>query len=172
VGRIAHVESSERYTEEGDDGTAHLTRVKCDPGGGALQVVEHFSDCGDDSLPLPGDPVALEDASGSGNEQVVGYADIKNAPKAGPGEKRIYSRAADGSPAAEFWLKANGDIVVTSLAPGGKITLNGVTIDQQSNLTAPGEVVAMAATPATAVKLSTHLHPTGVGPTSPPTPGT
>ena len=33
-----------------------------------------------------------------------------------------------------------------------------------------GEVMAMTALPSTTVRLSTHLHPTAVGPTTPPTP--
>jgi phage baseplate assembly protein gpV len=37
-------------------------------------------------------------------------------------------------------------------------------------ITADGEVTAMATGPG--VKLSTHIHPTGVGPTGAPTPGT
>lgn len=57
---------------------------------------------------------------------------------------------------------------ITITAP--TINLNGVTIDADGNLEAPGEVKAMSVGPG--VRLSTHVHPTAMGPTSAPTPGT
>lgn len=50
------------------------------------------------------------------------------------------------------------------------ITANEVAIDEQGNLTTPtgAEVAAQGGL----VKLSTHLHPTAMGPSGPPTPGT
>ena len=47
----------------------------------------------------------------------------------------------------------------------GNVTITG-------NLVVHGEVTAKAAVPAQAVKLSTHVHPHPMGPTSAPTPGT
>lgn len=168
MGRTAVVVSTERVVDQG----VHALEVKIDPGGGAIVTAEHFADVGSDSNPLPGDEVALESSSGAGSAQVSGYSDTRNAGTSQPGEKRIYARNAQGTVVAELWLKGNGDVDVRSIASGGKITLNGVEIDQQGNITAPGEVTAKSASPATAVKLSTHTHPTGVGPTSPPTAGT
>lgn len=179
MGEIAIVESSERAEDEG----AKVLEVQCDPGGGALVTAEHYSPPGDDSRPLPGDTVALQDSAGAGRMQTAGYLDAKNEGKSGPGEKRLYARDSSGTVVAEFWLKGNGDIDVKSLKAGSKITLNKLEIDQDGNVTTPGKVAAAevaadghvtagAATPA-AVKLLTHTHPVPAGPgtSSPPTPG-
>ena len=75
----------------------------------------------------------------------------------------------------ELWLKGDGSLVIENgagkleLAPNGDVTINGVVIDTNGNVAAPGDVTAMAAGPS--VHLSSHVHPTGVGPSSPPTPG-
>jgi hypothetical protein len=106
VSRVAEVLDSTRVNDEG----AHGLDVKCDPGGGDNVTAFHFADAGDDGRPLPGDFVALEDSSGSGAEQATGYADTKNAGKALPGEKRIYSRDAEGAIVAEVWLQGDGKI--------------------------------------------------------------
>jgi hypothetical protein len=179
MAQIATVLSSARSTDETG---AHLTDVKVDPGGNTSVTAEHYAAAGDDSLPLPGDSVALDDSSGTGVKRASAYADTKNAGKAGPGEKRSYARAADGTPVVEMWLKADGTFVISGLLPaGGKIELdpltgtldlNGLKIDTSGNLTTPGEITAKDATPATSVTLSRHLHGTAVGPTSAPTPGT
>jgi hypothetical protein len=161
------VQSFERVT--GDDG--QLVDIIVDTGGGRLLTLEHVTDCGDDSPPLAGDSVAISESTGQGAARSAGYVDLKNAGKAIGGEKRIYARDPDdGSVVAEVWLKGTGDIVLTSIKSGSKIILNGVEIDQQGNVTTPGEVTAMLGT--APVKLSTHLHPTGVGPSGAPTPGT
>lgn len=115
MGRIATVVSIERAQDEG----AQVVDVQCDPGGGAAVTAEHFAPPGDDSLPLPGDSAALEDSSGSGREQISGYLDPKNEGQAAAGEKRLYSRATDGSPVAEVWLKNDGSILVRVLKAGG-----------------------------------------------------
>lgn len=157
----------------------HLSDVTIDPGGGPNQTANHYACAGDDSHPLPGDFVATTGSPGSGNEHVTGYVDPVNEPKAQRGEKRIYSRReSDGVLVAEIWLKNDGSLVIENengrleLAAGGTFDLNGVTIDTSGNISAPGEVTAMDATPATSVKLSTHLHPTAMGPSGAPTPGT
>lgn len=176
MGRVAEVQSFSRTTDE--DG-AHVSDVQVDPGGGANVTCAHFACAGDDSFPLPGDFVATMPSAGKGAEQVVGYLDPKNEPQAEKGEKRIYSRDPnDGAPVAHVWLKKDGTIVIENgngsfeMAPGGDVTINGVTIDTNGNVTAPGEVSAMALTPATAVSLSTHVHTAPGGATSAPTPGT
>lgn len=167
MGRVAEVLSFERVTDESG---ARVEEVKVDPGGDAITTAEHFAPSGDDSPPLPGDFAALEDTEGAGREQCIGYHDPKNEGKAATGECRRYARDANGVPVCEWWLRANGDVEITSIKAGGKVVINGVEIDQQGNVIAPGEVTAMGA--AAPVKLSTHLHPTAMGPTSPPTPGT
>lgn len=140
------------------------------------ELVDHLSPPGVDALPLPGDEVQLDDAEGSGNSSCCSYADPKNEGKALPGEHRTYARDDEGTPVCEVWLKKDGTIALKSIAPGKKLDLHGVLIDQQGNAVFPGDVTIMAvdsASPApTAIKLSTHLHGTGVGPTTAPTPGT
>lgn len=182
MGRVAEVIAFERVTDENG---AHVGEVKTDPGGESLTVVEHFADCGDDSPPLPGDFVALDDSVGTGGEKSGGYLDVRNPGKAAPGEKRIYGRNPSGATVAEIWIKGSGAIVIESVAgsfrvtfgedgkleiTGNEVTINGVVIDSSGNLKAPGEVSANNAS--APVKLSTHMHPTAMGPSSAPTPGT
>lgn len=161
------VQSFERVTK--DDGT-ELVEVVVDIGQPSPLKLEHFSDSGVDAPPLAGDLVALAESTGQGALRTAGYADPKNQGKALGGERRTIARDADGVPTAEVWAKANGDVSITSIKAGGKIILNGVEIDQQGNIKAPGDVTAMVET--APVKLSTHLHPTGTGPSGAPTPGT
>ncbi len=166
MGRVAVVLSFERGTDP--DGKPKA-EVKCDPGGEANLTADHFGAAGDDSPPLPGDFVALEDSTGSGGEQATGYQDPKNAGTAEPGEVRRYARDADGVPVCEFHLKANGDIDIRGIKTGGKVTINGVEF-LDGGIKAPGEITAKSDT--TPVNVSTHLHPTGMGPSGAPTPGT
>lgn len=174
MSRQAIVLSFTRGTEEG----ALFVDVQVDPGGGNNLTAQHFADAGDDSQPLPDDFAALDDAPGAGAVQTVGYFDPKNTGKAMPGEKRIYSRQTDGTQAAHVWCKNDGTVVIEAILGGGKveigtdgvIDLNGVKIDKQGNIMAPGDVTAMSTGPG--VKLSTHLHPTAMGPSGAPTPGT
>lgn len=171
MSRVAEVLSSDRTVDEG----AHGVDVKCDPGGNPM-TAPHFADSGFDSQPLPGDYVALGDSSGSGCEHVVGCADVRNEGKAEPGEARVYARDASGAVVVELWLKGDGALVIDNgsgkveLAAGGDVTINGVVIDASGNVKAPGEVTAKATQ--APVSLSSHLHPTGVGPSSSPSPGT
>lgn len=167
------VVSSARSQHEG----VEVIEVKLDHGGGIPITGDHFQDAGGDSLPLPGDYVVTVEGDGAGNSDVVGYHDGKNHGMAAPGEDRRYSRKPDGTPAAHVWCKGDGTVVIEGLIGGGKIEigtdgtidLNGVKIDLQGNLSAPAEITAMATGPG--VKLSTHLHPTGTGPSGPPQPG-
>lgn len=112
MSRIAEVLDSTRVNDEG----GHGLDVKCDPGGGDNVTAPHFADAGDDGRPLPGDFAALEDSSGSGAEQVTGYADTKNAGRAAKGEKRIYARNPSGEVVAEVWLKGDGTVHVITAA--------------------------------------------------------
>lgn len=54
----------------------------------------------------------------------MGYLDAANAGQAAAGEKRIYSRNGDGAVVADVWLKANGDVIVTS-SEGGVVVVVG-----------------------------------------------
>lgn len=145
--------------------------VTVDLGGGDLVTAEHYGDPGVDAPPLPGDEVVVEELDGAGAASATAYQDPKNPGVAIPGEHRTYARDAAGVIVAEIWAKADGWVAVKTIKSGAKIDLNGVQIDEQGNMTVPGEITAMAAVPATAVKLSTHIHPTGVGPSGPPQPG-
>jgi len=123
-------------------GDTHVSDVKCDPGGGANVTAQHFGPAGDDSHPLPGDFVGLAPGPGSGREQVTGYIDGSSAPKAEAGEKRIYSRDADGKVVAEAWLKKDGGLEFASLEGGitltfnpntGKVTVSATSVELDAN---------------------------------------
>lgn len=177
IGEVLRVE---RDTEEG----AHVTNVVVDTGGGSNVTAEYFPAPGDDSPPCVGDMVTLGESEGAGSMAVTGANDARNAGKAEGGERRFYARDPDGVPVSEVWLKGDGTLEMTGIKCGwkiigksdGTVEINGATIDTSGNLKTPGEVsasgevTAMAAGPG--VKLSTHQHPTGVGPSGPPTPGT
>lgn len=173
MGRLSSLVSFVRRTIDG----IHTTDVEVDPGGGTNVTGLHASAPGDDAYPLPEDTAIIVPSGGSGRVAVVGYVDTKNEPKAAKGDRRIYSRDGDGVAVAEVWLKADGSIVVTNeqggsieMAAGGDVTINGVVIDTNGNVRAPGEVTAKAN--AASVSLSTHTHPDAMGGTGAPTPGT
>jgi hypothetical protein len=151
-GLIGEVKGIERTTEGID--------ITADPGGGATVSAQHFGPSGDDAPPLPGDFAALEDSPGAGGKQISGYHDPNNASKAADGEKRIYARNAAGIVVAEVWLKADGSVEIISTVTGFKTIVNST-----------GDVLAKAGTP-NQVGLTTHVHPTAMGPSGPPTPGT
>lgn len=144
---------------------AKLSESKVNTGGGFIINAEHFASPGDDSYPLAGDIVNIVPLPrSSGNDGVAtGYADVKNTKKAQPGDKRIYSRTAEGIAISEVWLKNTGEIVVSNangtftLEPGGTIDLNGVRIDPSGNITTPGTITASDATLDGKV-FSEHLH--------------
>lgn len=160
------------------DGTP-VTRVIVDAGdgdGGEGETAELVLPPGVDALPLPGDEVQIDDTEGQGSWSCCSFADPKNQGKALEGEHRTFARDDAGELVCEVWLKKDGTIVLKSVKSGAKLDLNGVLIDQQGNAIFPGDVTIMAVDAASpspsAVKLSTHLHGTGVGPTTAPTPGT
>jgi hypothetical protein len=150
------------FVDEGDDGNPDLIEV------------EKLAEPGLDALPLPGDEVTIGESEGSGNAIAQAFADLINAGKAEPGEYRTYARDPSGAVACEVWCKGDGTVAIKSIKSGSKLDFNGVLIDQQGNITVPGEVTAMVGTteaPLPGVTLSKHLHPTGVGPSGTPTPG-
>ncbi len=126
MGRIATILSFIRTVT----GTAKVSDVKIDPGGGANVTAQHFSAPGDDSFPLTTDNVVTVDVERTGSEAAVGYVDPLNAPKAQEGDKRIYARdASTGAVIAEVWIQNDGTITASNdngsavLRPdGGAIT--------------------------------------------------
>lgn len=131
MGLIAKLLQFSRATRTG----AHVSDSLGDPGGGPNLTAQHFADPGDDSHPLPGDYYAAHGVKRSGSAAAVGYVDPKNAPKAGPGEKRTYARDANGAPVVETWLKSDGTAVTENAnvtitaAPDGTVTTdNGAAV--------------------------------------------
>lgn len=175
MSRVAQVLSVERLQDDG----GHGVDVKADPGGEAAVLAPMFADPGDDALPLPGDFVALEDSSGTGVEQATGFADVRNAGKAKPGEKRIYARSSSGAVKIELYLRGDGTLLIGNgkgaieLAADGTVTINGVTISTAGVIATQGDVAVKG------VVFSSHVHvsaspgsPTGPAqsPPLPPTP--
>jgi hypothetical protein len=113
-GKLAKVVSFERRGAEED--------VVVDTGGGALVTAAHLAGAGEDSPPLPGDVAALDDSSGSGNQQVTGYHDPLNTGKADEGEKRIYGRNAAGETVGEIWIR-DGSLLVQAKIGDNEISL-------------------------------------------------
>lgn len=171
--RLGKVSHSERVVDEGVP-KVRVFVEEGDEGSPDPIEVELLAEPGVDALPLPGDEVAILESEGKGNTIAQAFADIINAGKAEPGEHRTYARDPDGVVVCEVWCKGDGTVAITSIKAGSKLDLNGVLIDQQGNIVAPGEITAMAGTPEAPLpgaKLSAHLHPTAVGPSGPPTPG-
>ncbi len=103
-------------------GGKNYSRVTVDLGAGQNQDMNHYSDPGDDSQPLPTDLMAASDNMESNGLNAVGYIDEKNAGIAGPGEKRIYSRDSDGNVVASFYLQDDGTIIMAN--DNGTLTLD------------------------------------------------
>lgn len=171
TGRLGTVLLTERVTK-GDGTPAVEVRVQVLDDDDA-ETAELLLPPNVDSLPLPGDEVVLEDSEGSGSSTATGFADAKNAGKAAGGEYRAVGRdPSTGAEVVEVWCKGDGSFEVNPLVPAYKIKLGKVEIDELGNITTPGEITGMAGSPATSVTLSKHLHPTGVGPSGKPQPGT
>lgn len=139
-----------------------LSRVKADVGGGDIRTPTHYSAPGDDSQPLPSDYVVMVRVPGTGKYVAVGYLDPNDEQKAGAGEKRIYSRAADGSAVAGVYLKDNGNVVVTAGVNGSApaaltLSANGSIKGQNNNgffeLAANGDFIVNG------IVFDIHSHP-------------
>lgn len=122
-------------------------------------TVEQFSSAGDDSPPMTGDYAATTSLTRKGGQAAVGYIDPKLTPVSNPGEKRVYSRDANGAEVAQLYLKNDGSVQLSNsagsfqLLSNGNLNLNGVIIDPSGTITLPNGIV-----------LNTHTHPfTGVG---------
>jgi len=170
MGFLATVVEFLRSTVEG----VPTPEAKVDRGGNDTITGYQFAPAGDDAQPLPGDVAYLGDDLGAGNAQILGYQDPVNAGLAGPGERRLYSRATDGTVTAQVWLKADGLILIANdagsaeLAPDGAGSLSnasgGIAIDAAGNV--------VATTPLGTFGAGTHTHTSPFGPTGPPIPGT
>lgn len=128
MGRVAKLLSFVRAARNG----AKVSDAKVDRGGGDTRTLDHFSDPGDDSHPLPGDYAAALPQAGTGRDSAVGYVDPFNTPVAQPGEKRSYARDPDTKLAVcEVWLQNDGTAKLSNdkgsvvAAPDGGITLTG-----------------------------------------------
>lgn len=159
MGRLGEVLDFER-TEDGPE-------TKVDLGGGEIVTAGHYDSAGVDAPPLPGDTAALEDSTGTGAQQVSGYQDTKNEGEAAPGEVRFYARNAAGAIMAELWMKGDGTIEFSNTLGAGKLNPDGTAEINGATITLTGDVIT-----ALGVSLDTHLHPSPMGPTGPPTPNT
>lgn len=178
TGRLGNVEKVVRGEKNG----VPVVQVEVDLGD-ELLTAEHLASPGVDAPPLPGDEVMVSESEGEGETHAIGYADPKNPSLAADGEFRAYGRDATGNVKVTVWLKGDGSGTLFNekgkftLLPDGSFSYNdgAFIVDVEGNAKFKGEVTAMAGTPEAplpGVKLSTHLHPTGVGPSGAPTPGT
>lgn len=123
MGRVNKLLSFERSSV--DD--TKVNDVKVNRGAGDNRTLQHFSDTGDDSVPLPGDYVQSSSQVGTGRDSAVGYIDPKNEQKSSAGDKRIYARDPDsGEQVAEVWLKNSGEILIQNDKAYVKISASGV----------------------------------------------
>lgn len=137
--------------------------VKVDAGGDNNLTVQHFQPSGEDSKPLKNDYVMVVEIPRTGGAVAVGYLDPQNEPQAADGEKRLYSRNANGEPITTLWLKNDGGCTIFNdkgvfelaadgsqkgsndngsfeLEAGGIFKVNGVSIDTNGNISVPGDV--------------------------------
>ena len=121
-GTLATVIATERKVDP--ETGVHMVDVQVDAGAGDITSAELFQPPGEDSLPMAGDTALLQESAGSGVKAVVGFDDPTNEGQAAAGEKRVYSRQADGTPAVEYWLKANGDAVIKGYVASGQLLID------------------------------------------------
>ena len=109
-----------------------------------------------DSSPLPGDQgVTLDISKSNGKSVQIG---VYSESEVEPGESKLYSRDPNTGE-INFFIHMSGQGIVMSDADGlNKIELN------------PGGVVFTVA--GVTYGAATHIHGTGVGPSSPPNPNT
>lgn len=179
--RLGEVQTFERVQEDG----AEVALLKVDTGGDTVTVY-HNGDAGDDSQPLKGDTVVLDESE----ENVVSYSDHRNAGLSGPGEKRIYARRSDGTAVAQIHLHSDGSVMVSNDNGSVELAANGnVTILPNAELRVGANAQsAVALAQATDDRISAlenalaqfintvfnpHIHPDALGTTGPtPAPGT
>lgn len=124
-----------------------------------IDEVERIQEFGLSSSPPVGESEVFIAAIGGNRDHVVAVKvdSAKYRPKdLKSGETVLYDKTG-----SKVYLKEDGSI---ELEPS-----NGI-FKILGDIQSTGEITALANT--TPVNLSTHIHPTPVGPTSPPTPGT
>lgn len=119
----------------------------------SLEDRELIQSSGFASVPKEGDEVLV---LSFGNLRIAVATDSKDRPSLEVGETAVFS-------SADTYIKLKADGTIEIVSKGNKIYFEG-------DIEASGEITAHSKT--LPVKLSTHLHPTPVGPSSAPTPGT
>lgn len=114
-------------------GSANVTDVKVELGGGPVRTGEHFAPPGDDSHPLPADYAYLGDTPQAGRVAALGYIDPANPPAAQPGEKRLYARNQDGDVQAVVWLKSTGEGELSNSNGGVTLEPDGSILGQNGS---------------------------------------
>lgn len=109
-----------------------VPEITTDTGGGFNQTAQVFNPPGDDSPPLPGDDFAvLTETQKTGNVAACGFIDTKNVGSAKPGEKRLYSRDANGNIVASVYMDNAGNVRLENsngyfaLLANGTLDING-----------------------------------------------
>lgn len=170
------------YTRVQTDAGISISDAKCELTEGNTVTARHYQAPGDDAFPLVGDFAVLVEAGGE--YIALAFFDPEFQPLAEKGERLLTSRSGLGALKAKVHLKSDGTITLNdkvTISPEGDITTDGkiqakgniqsdADIKAQQNVSAGMEVTALSVGPG--VKLSTHMHGSGTGPTSPPTLGT
>lgn len=165
----------------GEKGSAKVTDVEVEKGGGDVRTAQHFSAPGDDSFPCDDDYVLIASVPRSGAQAANGYLDPNTTPKAQKGDKRIYGRDSAGSEVNQVWLKNDGSLLISNdnvaitiaaagsvrgenaagsfeMGAGGIFTVNDVvTIDTSGNIVTPGTITAGGVVTAPTVAAATSL---------------
>lgn len=149
MGRIAKVLAFIR-------GAGGRSDTKCDPGGGAIRQAPHAQQPGDDAHPLPGDYAVLVEVPQTGGFAAVGYVDPQNAQTAGPGERRVYARTANGEQIVELWFKSDGSARLSNASGYLELEAGGDVVGNGARMTTDGDVVT-----SDGVSLRWHTHAQG-----------
>lgn len=132
--------------------------IEVDLGGGMLVTAEHTGAPGAEDPPVKGDEAYMVRGEGKGTWVICGYGRL-STPEALPGEIKFVGRDDSGGTVCAFHMRRDGSIV-----------LNGVVIDKDGNISAPGSMSADGSVTALAsgaqVVLDNHIHPHPMGPTS------
>lgn len=153
MGRIATVLSFKR----GVRGNANISAVKVDPGASANIQIDHSGAPGDDSMPLPGDYVAVMPAPGAGRGVGVGYLDPKNEQKAVGGERRFYARNSAGDQVVEIFLRSDGSVRIENANGFLELKSDGEIVANGAKITTGGDFITAAG-----ISLDNHTHKQGV----------
>lgn len=143
-----------------------------------LEGVPHMQPGGISHVPIPGAEGMLLSITGDRDNAVaICVADRSTRPTGmNPGETALYSNATgEGyTGGVKILLAQDGGIEINPLG-SSRLTINGDTVMTgqlivQGQIYGKDEITAKHGT--TPVKVTTHIHPAPMGPTSGPTPGT